>query len=156
MVCASSAFFRFSSLISLADSDVTPRRPPGVDLGLRHPPAQRLGAHLQPAGARPDRSELRLVVSRTSRTALARSPRRTCLPSGHPSQLGRCASNPGRFTLREPGGETPPGHPTWFGPPATDAEPGSVVVARANHVFSSTALVGGRGLDRARVLELRA
>jgi hypothetical protein len=63
MVCASSAFFRFSSLISLADSDVTPRRPPGVDLGLRHPPAQRLGAHPQPAGARPDRSELRLVVA---------------------------------------------------------------------------------------------
>ena len=63
MVCASSAFFRFSSLISLADSDVTPRRPPGVDLGLRHPPAQRLGAHPQPAGARPDRSELRLVVT---------------------------------------------------------------------------------------------
>ena len=62
MVCSSSAFFRFSSRISFADSDATPGACTGVDLRLPHPRPQRLGTHPQPGGDGRDRGALRVVV----------------------------------------------------------------------------------------------
>jgi hypothetical protein len=60
-VRSSSAFFRFSSRISRADSDVTPPALPASTSAWRTP-TQRLRRHPQPARHRHDRRPLRVVI----------------------------------------------------------------------------------------------